>query len=68
MMQNMTEKEVAQVKKLIHLCDCWENGNCQWLHMKCPQQLTITRVNCRRFREVISPANKDQLETFYEKL
>lgn len=63
MMQNMTEKEVEQVKKLIPLCDCWEDGNCQWLHMKCPQQLSITRVNCRHFREVVLPANKDQVET-----
>ena len=63
MMQNMTEKEVEQVKKLLPLCDCWENRNCQWLHMKCPQQLSITRVNCRHFREVILPANKDRLET-----
>ena len=64
---NMTENEVAQVKKLIPLCDCWENGNCQWLHMKCPQQLSLTVVNCRHFREVVLPANRDQLETILEK-
>ena len=65
---NMTENEVAQAKKLIPLCDCWEDGKCQWMNMSCPQELSITRVNCRHFREVVLPANRDQLETILEKL
>ena len=39
-------------------CCNWDEGTCLLLEMPCPQQLSLTRINCRYFREAVLPANQ----------
>jgi hypothetical protein len=48
----------AQIQKLVSHCCNWDEGNCLLLNMACPQQLSLTRINCRYFREAVLPANQ----------
>ena len=50
--------QAEKVQKLVSLCCNWDNGNCLLLEMACPQQLSLTRIDCRYFREAVLPANQ----------
>ena len=50
--------QAEQVRKLVSRCCNWDEGTCLLLEMPCPQQLSLTRINCRYFREAVLPANQ----------
>ena len=50
--------QAEQVRKLVSRCCNWDEGICLLLEMPCPQQLSLTRINCRYFREAVLPANQ----------
>ena len=46
------KEEAAQVQKIVSNCCNWDKGICLLLGFPCPQQLSMTRINCIFFREV----------------
>ena len=50
--------QAEQVQKLVYHCCNWDEGICLLLEIPCPQQLSLTRINCRYFREAVLPANQ----------
>ena len=49
------KEEVKQVQKIVSNCCNWDKGICLLLGFPCPQQLSLTRINCIFFREVELP-------------
>ena len=49
------KEEALQVQKIVSNCCNWDKGNCLLLGFPCPQQLSLTRINCIFFREVELP-------------
>ena len=49
------KEEAAQVQKNVSNCCNWDKGICLLLGFPCPQQLSLTRINCIFFREVELP-------------
>ena len=41
-----TKEEAAQVQKIVSNCCNWDKGICLLLGFPCPQQLSLTRINC----------------------
>ena len=54
-MMKMNEEEATQVQEIVSHCCNWDEGNCLLLGMTCPQQLSLTRINCTYFREAVLP-------------
>ena len=54
----ITNAQSATVQRLLKCCCNWNEGTCLLLEMPCPQQLSLTRINCRYFREAVLPANQ----------
>ena len=50
-----TKEEAAQVQKIVSNCCNWDKGICLLLGFPCPQQLSLTRINCIFFREIELP-------------
>ena len=49
------KEEAPQVQKIVSNCCNWDKGICLLLGFPCPQQLSLTRINCIFFREVELP-------------
>lgn len=49
------KEEAPQVQKIVSHCCNWDEGNCLLLGFPCPQQLSLTRINCIYFQEVVLP-------------
>lgn len=49
------KEEATQVQKIVSNCCNWDKGICLLLGFPCPQQLSLTRINCIFFREVEPP-------------
>ena len=58
MIWKLTPQQEEQVQAMIPTCCNWDRGKCLALDMPCPQQLSLTRINCRYFREAVLPANQ----------
>ena len=54
----LNPSQYERVQKMIPNCCNWDEGICLLLEMPCPQQLSLTRINCRYFREAVLPANQ----------
>ena len=54
-MMKMNEEEAQQVQEILSHCCNWDEGNCLLLGFPCPQQLSLTRINCIYFREAVLP-------------
>ena len=52
----MEESQASEINSLAEHCCNWEEGTCLLLDMPCPQQLSLTRINCTYFREAVLPA------------
>ena len=51
--------QAEQVRKLVSRCCNWDEGACLLLRTRhFQQQLSLTRINCRYFREAVLPANQ----------
>lgn len=59
MIWKMSPQQEIQVRRLIPRCCNWENGQCMALNMPCPQELSISRINCIHFRTSVLPAEKE---------
>ena len=46
------KEEAPQVQKIVSNCCNWDKGICLLLGFPCPQQLSLTRINCIFFRGV----------------
>ena len=55
-MMTMNESQASEVHKILEHCCNWDEGNCLLLDMPCPQQLSLTRINCTYFRDAVLPA------------
>ena len=45
----LTPSQIERVQKTIPNCCNWDEGICLLLEMPCPQQLSVTRINCKYF-------------------
>lgn len=62
----ITNTQSATVQRLLKCCCNWDEGICLLLEMPCPQQLSLTRINCRYFREAVLPANQRLYQAILE--
>ena len=59
MVLHITQPQEEIVRNLVRRqCANYWRGKCLLLEMPCPQQLSLTRINCRYFREAVLPANQ----------
>ena len=50
--------QIERVQKMIPNCCNWDEGMCMLLEMPCLQQLSLSLVSCKYFREAVLPANQ----------
>lgn len=50
--------QTEQVRKMASRCCSWDEGICMLLEMPCPQQLSLSLISCKYFREAVLPANQ----------
>ena len=59
MIWKLTPQQEKRVQAMIPTCCNWDRGKCLALDMPCPQQLSVSRINCRYFRSAVLPAEKE---------
>lgn len=59
MIFKLTPEQEQQVKNLISTCCNWEDSSCLKLDMPCPQQLSVSRINCTYFRGAVLPGHPE---------
>ena len=63
MIWKLTPEQEQQVEDLIPTCCNWDNGQCLALDMPCPQQLSVSRINCTYFRGAVLPGHPELYES-----
>ena len=56
--RQIPSSQYERVQKMIPNCCNWDEGICLLLEMPCPQQLSVTRINCKYFRDAVLPATQ----------
>lgn len=59
MIWTLTPQQEQRIRALIPACCNWEQGHCLPLGMPCPQQLSVSRVACKHFRNCVLPAERE---------
>lgn len=63
MIWKLTPEQEEQVEDLIPTCCNWDSGHCLSLDMPCPQQLSVSRINCTYFRGAVLPGHPELYES-----
>lgn len=63
MIWKLTPEQEQLVEALIPTCCNWDNGQCLALDMPCPQQLSVSRINCMYFRGAVLPGHPELYES-----
>ena len=63
MIWKLTPEQEEQVEALLSTCCNWDNGQCLALDMPCPQQLSVSRINCTYFRGAVLPGHPELYES-----
>lgn len=63
MILKLSPQQEQQVQDLIPTCCNWVDGHCVKLDMSCPQQLSVSRINCTWFRRAVLPGKPELYES-----
>ena len=63
MIWKLTSEQEQQVEDLLPTCCNWDDGQCLALNMPCPQQLSVSRINCTYFRGAVLPGHPELYES-----
>ena len=63
MILKLSPEQERQVQILIPACCNWVDGRCLKLDMPCPQQLSVSRINCTYFRGAVLPGHPELYES-----
>ena len=63
MILKLSPQQEQQVQDLIPTCCNWVDGSCVKLEMPCPQQLSVSRINCTYFRGAVLPGHSELYES-----
>lgn len=67
MVLKLSLEQERQVQTLIPACCNWDNGQCLALDIPCPQQLSVSRINCTYFRGAVLPGHPELYESIIKK-